>query len=224
MTRSSINKTSWDDVADWADTLYRVPPSFLNEAIKSQYPRDAFSLGQLASKIWLLTELGESGYYDPDSQWAILGCWIGSLVPLLHRQHPIKRIYGFDTDHNAIQLSEQFNRRYVENSWKYKGVVADVSTMDTSKMEFFTGGELIQFTPNVVINTSSEHMSTEWFDTASVDQLIVMQTNNSEYEEGHINTCNSVEDMKYRYPLSRTMYEGEFQMPTYTRYMQIGYK
>ena len=219
----SLKISDWDKVADWVDG-YKIPPSFLNEAVKSQYPKDAFSLGQLASKVWLLEELAESGYHNPGSQWAILGCWIGALVPLLHRQHQIKRIYGFDTDHGAIQLSEQFNRRYVENDWKFKGVTADVSTMDTSNMEFFTSGELIQFTPDVVINTSSEHMSTEWFDTASVHQLIVMQTNNSEYEDGHINTCNSVEDMKYRYPLSRTIYEGEFVLPTYTRYMQIGYK
>ena len=223
MIHSSISKTSWDEVSDWLDNTGQIPPSYLWEATNPVYPRDAFSLGQLASKAWLIKELKNVGY-NPNNDWVILGCWIGALVPLLHSNYHIKRIYGFDTDHSAVQLSEQFNRRYVENSWKFKGVVADVSTMRTCDMEFFTGGELITTRPGVVINTSSEHMSTEWFDTADIHQLIVMQTNDSEFEAGHINACHSVEDMQYKYPLSNTIYQGEFKMPTYTRYMQIGYK
>jgi len=51
-----------------------------------------------------------------------------------------------------------------------------------------------------------------------------MQTNNSEEFEGHINTCESVEEMQLKYPLSETRYVGELITPAYTRYMQIGYK
>ena len=67
-------------------------------------------------------------------------------------------------------------------------------------------------------------MTNEWFDTVASDQLIIMQTNNSDEYDDHINTCSSVEEMQERYPLSRTLYAGELQIPVYSRFMQIGYK
>jgi hypothetical protein len=67
-------------------------------------------------------------------------------------------------------------------------------------------------------------MSTLWYDSVDSDQLIVMQTNDSEEFEGHINTCNSTGEMQDKYPLSQTFYVGELVTPAYTRYMQIGYK
>jgi hypothetical protein len=91
-------------------------------------------------------------------------------------------------------------------------------------MEFQTGGELIEVTPNVVINTSCEHMDTSWFETASNEQLIVMQTNDSPDFDGHINTCQSIDDMQSKYPLSDIRYVGALKTPVYTRFMQIGYK
>lgn len=216
--------SNWDELGDWVDKQQMlISPSYLSEAKDPKYPRDAFSLGQLASKAWLLNELYPVAPY-PIKDWVILGSWIGAIVPFLHSKFIINRIYGLDFDHTSVQLSEVFNRKYFEDDWKFKGVVSDVSTLDTSKMQFFTAGELIETKPGVVINTSCEHMSTEWFDTADTDQLIVMQTNDSEFEEGHINVCRSVEDMQQKYPLSKTLYAGQFKMPSYTRLMQIGYK
>ena len=91
-------------------------------------------------------------------------------------------------------------------------------------MEFQTGGELIQVTPDIVINTSCEHMDTQWFESATSDQLIIMQTNNSEEFDGHINVCYNVEQMQERYPMSNCLYAGELVTPVYSRFMQIGYK
>ena len=51
-----------------------------------------------------------------------------------------------------------------------------------------TGGELITVkTPDWIINTSCEHMSTLWYDSVDSGQLIIMQTNNLEEFDGHIN-------------------------------------
>ena len=68
----------------------------------------------------------------------------------------------------------------LQDSWKYKGVVHDVDLLDCSEMEFQTSGELINVKPDWIINTSCEHMSTLWYDSVDSDQLIIMQTNNSE--------------------------------------------
>jgi hypothetical protein len=159
-----------------------------------------------------------------NAEVALLGCWIGSIVPFLHRGLTIKRIYGFDIDPNSIALADEFNREHVENDWKFKGVVADMSMVPTNDMQFEVNGQLIEFKPDWVINTSCEHMDTEWFDTADSDQLIIMQTNNSPDFDGHVNTCDSIEEMQARYPLSDTVYVGSITTPAYTRFMQIGYR
>jgi len=219
----------WSEVDAYLDSpecLLTISPAYLSRATLPIYPRDAFSKGQLISKAWLLEKLLRCGQLNPQQQYtvAILGCWIGSIVEPLMQIVNTQRIYGLDLDPAAIELAEQFNQRHVQNSWLFKGVVADVGVLDTGLMQFETGGELIEVTPDIVINTSCEHMDTHWFDTALQSQLIVMQTNDSPHYDGHINVCASVEEMQLRYPMSNLLYAGEMRTPAYTRLMQIGYK
>lgn len=223
----STTLSNWQQVEQWLDSEsgWHIPPSYLERASKPEYPRDAFSLGQLASKAWLLQHADATGMGRKELTVAILGCWIGTLVePLLDCTPRIKRIYGFDVDPEAVELSERFNIRHVQNQWRYKGVVADVNTLDCALMQFQTNGELIEVKPDVIINTSCEHMSTDWFHSVADDQLIIMQTNNSPDFDGHINTCSSRKEMQQRYPLRDILFEGKLELPIYTRYMQIGFK
>tara|TARA_R110000796_G_scaffold59028_4_gene136010 strand:+ start:210 stop:908 length:699 start_codon:yes stop_codon:yes gene_type:complete len=231
MQQESIELASWDAVSDYIDNGFYVPaPSYFEHVIqhRNYYPANAFSKGQLASKSWLLEQLVKANRNTGGAAVtiAILGSWIGTLVqPLIHCTN-VKRVYGFDMDADAIEKSEKLNQMHVQDGWRYKGVVADVSQLDCSAMQFETGGELIEVKPDIIINTSCEHMNTDWFDTVSSDQLIVMQTNNSEDYEGHINTCISLAEVQSKYTLDhrRTHYCGEMITPAYTRYMQIGYK
>ncbi|SVC52283.1 uncharacterized protein METZ01_LOCUS305137 [marine metagenome] len=192
--------------------------------MNSKYPRDAFSKGQLASKSWLLGELYRVSPLQTNTTVALLGCWIGSLVDPLLNALIIERIYGIDIDADSIELAEMLNQKHVSNGWKFKGVVADVNLLETNHMQFETGGELIGVSPDIVINTSCEHMSNEWFETAGSKQLIVMQTNNSKEFDGHINVCYTIEEMSEKYPLSDIYYIGALKTPAYTRFMQIGFK
>ena len=224
---STIKLNSWDEVEHYIDNSYlHIPPSYFERAVMDRrYPRDAFSKGQLASKGWLLEELSNIKDLPEDMTIALLGCWIGAIVePLLISTIPIERIYGLDIDAQSIELAEKFNQKHVANSWKFKGVVADASILDCNHMEFETGGELIKVSPECIINTSCEHMGTEWFESAGSDQLIVMQTNNSPDFEGHINPVADLNEMEALYPLRKSMYSGQLVTPSYTRFMQIGYK
>ncbi|MDA8842163.1 hypothetical protein N9N08_00625 [bacterium] len=224
---STIKLNSWNEVEHYIDNSYlHIPPSYFERAVMDRrYPRDAFSKGQLASKGWLLEELSNIKDLPEDMTIALLGCWIGAIVePLLISTIPIERIYGLDIDAQSIELAEKFNQKHVANSWKFKGVVADASILDCNHMEFETGGELIKVSPECIINTSCEHMGTEWFESAGSDQLIVMQTNNSPDFEGHINPVASLNEMEALYPLRKSMYSGQLVTPSYTRFMQIGYK
>ena len=222
---NKIVLSEWADVRTWTDaTGLCIPPSYLEQVNNRVYPIDAFSIGQMASKAWLLHHLHRVGPKDKGVTIGLFGCWVGALVPFLHNDFDIERVYGFDLDKYSIDLAERFNQKHVENSWKFKGVVADVSMMQTCDMEFETGGELIQCKPDWVINTSCGHMDNSWFETADSKQLIIMQSNNSPEFEGHINTCEDLEDFKTKYPLRKNLFAGELQTPAYTRFMQIGYK
>ena len=223
-----ISLKSWKEVTEYIDNGFWQPaPSYFEHIVQhgNYYPHHAFSKGQLASKSWLLKQLWRCSGYEPSNVTiAILGCWIGSIVDPLHRTLTIERIYGFDMDAESIEKSEKLNQKYVQDNWKYKGVVADVDLLDCSAMEFETGGELITVKPDWIINTSCEHMSTLWYDTVDSDQLIVMQTNNSQEFDGHINPCYTLDEMQEKYPLRETLFIGALETPAYTRYMQIGYK
>lgn len=221
-----ISLKSWKEVTEYIDNGFWQPtPSYFEHIVQhnNYYPNHAFSKGQLASKSWLLEHL----YYNTEKNYqtvAILGSWIGALVEPLHKHFPLERIYGIDSDADAIEKSEKLNQKFVQNDWKYKGVVHDVDMLDCDNMNFETGGELITVKPDWIINTSCEHMSTLWFDSVDKDQLIVMQTNNSDKFDGHINPCYTQKEMQAKYPLSETLYVGALETPAYTRYMQIGYK
>ena len=221
-----IELNSWNEVEEYIDNSFlRIPPSYFERAVMDRrYPRDAFSKGQLASKSWLLGELYKVTPLPSNTTVALLGCWIGSIVEPMLNALTIERIYGIDIDAESIELAEKFNQKHVANSWKFKGVVADASILDCNHMEFETGGELIKVSPECIINTSCEHMGTEWFESAGSDQLIVMQTNNSPDFEGHINPVASLKEMQTVYPLRKSMYSGQLKTPSYTRFMQIGYK
>ena len=230
MTPDKIVLKEWTDVLAYIDSnRYQIPMSTVEYLMQhsSQYPKTAYSKGQLASKSWLLQELTEVLDKEPIDIdiVGIVGSWIGTLVEPLLLDYPfrIERVYGFDMDPAAIELSEKLNDRYVADNWRYKGVVVDVNTLDFSHLQFETSNELINTEVNVIINTSCEHMNRDWYDSIAEDTLIIMQTNNSKHFEGHINVCDSVEDMQTRYPM-RTLYVGELQTPVYTRYMQIGFK
>lgn len=221
----SINLDTWEKVERYIDSsTMRITPSYFERIVQGNYPLEAFSKGQLASKAWMLGELFRTVPLKSGATVAILGAWIGSTVDFLHNGLTIERIYGIDIDPVAIEKSEILNQKHVQNSWAYKGVVADVCALDSSNMEFETGGELITVKPDWIINTSCEHMDTHWFDTADNDQLIIMQTNDSPQYDGHINVCKDENDMWNKYPLSTRMFSGTLITPAYKRFMQIGYK
>lgn len=228
---TEIKFETWQDVENYLATQEIVTPSldYLSKAASGRFPQNAFTVTQLASKTWLmdaLTQIPSLGTDKPTI--AILGSWVGSYVEFIldafKDTHGITRIYGLDKDPYNVRLSDEFNARHVQNSWLYKGVIADIERQNASDMQFEVGGELISVRPDVLINTSCEHMDTQWFDTADEDQLIVMQSTNLLYGAEHINVMSNFQAMSDKYSLRDTLYSGTMKFPSYDRYMQIGYK
>jgi len=229
VTDNYIEFTDWEQVTDWATHNQHTLPSLfvsqIHKLAQGRYPTDAFTIGQLASKIWLTSviydRIGEIGIAN---DIAYLGCWFAPLATFLGTAFNASRVFGFDADPQAIHLADDFNSDYVKDNWRFKGVVSDINIMDWDKPEFVVDGELItDFMPDIIVNTSAEHMSDDWFMTTSPNQLVIMQSNNNTRLDGHINCVDSIDTMKAQYPMSYIIYAGEIITPAYTRYMQIGY-
>ena len=226
---NTLNFDNWDEVKLWAsENQHTLPALTVNQLYKvgqRRFPTDAFTLGQLVSKIWLTSVVFDRmGTMDTYDDVAYLGCWIGSLASWASIAFRAHRVFGFDSDPDSIALAEEYNSDMVEDNWRFKGVIGDVNIIDWSNPEFVVDGELItDFKADLIVNTSAEHMSDDWFMTADKDTLVVMQSNNNPNFEGHINCVDSLETMRAQYPMRATIYSGEMVTPAYTRYMQIGF-
>ena len=220
----------WKMLTDWSlsHEYTLLQPNFnqLHKIGQHRYPPTAFSLGQLASKVWLSSVVYDQiGSVNLKRDIAYLGCWIGTLAPWLNIMFKPDRIFGFDVDPETIEMADDYNNELVQDNWRFKGVVEDATIVDWSNPEFVVDAELItNFVPDVIVNTSSEHMSDNWFMSAHPDTLVIMQTNNYfAWTQEHVNCVDSMETMIKQYPMRKTVYAGEMVTPAYTRYMQIGY-
>lgn len=233
MTKRIPDKLHFDDwkiLTEWClqHEYTLLQPNFnqLYKIGQHRYPPTAFSLGQLASKVWLSSVIyDEIGSVSIKQNIAYLGCWIGTLAPWLNVVFKPNRIFGFDNDPEAISMAEDYNAEMVEDNWRFKGVVEDATIIDWSNPEFVVDGELItDFHPDIIVNTSSEHMGDDWFMSASKDTLVIMQSNNYfAWTQEHINCVDSLDTMIEQYPMRKTVFAGEMKTPAYTRYMLIGY-
>jgi len=224
MSQPLISLNEWDEVARYVDSEFKYPASFVSRAASGDFDKDAFSLGQLASKAWLLKEYAQYSPVRPHTL-ALLASWYGVLAePLLIQTPQLERVWGFDIYPHSVRMSDQFNQHLVVDGWRYKGVVDDILTINWKHPEFVVNGTLIDTKPSVIVNTSCEHMHESWLDSVGTDQLVVLQSNNNRFLDGHINITESLDQLLEKYPLSKILFKGSMKLPLYTRYMLIGYK
>ena len=192
--------------------------------------QDAFSKGQVLSKIWLVKELSKI-QKDFDMVHIHAG-WFGQLrlyFDIAEIVYKNRRI--FDIDKKANEVSDKvFNNMLIEN-YHVKSSIADVNNLSTL---YRTGFEYpITDTKNekteadLIINTSSEHFSENWFlkyrqKPQSTEPIFVIQTNNLHAISEHVNTIHNLDEMNKKYPMSKVYYSGELELQGYSRYMLIG--
>jgi len=172
---------------------------------------DAFWQGQLKSKEWLINALGTqfSGKDDLVSI-EIHGGWVGVLASMLFQSKiPIKRITSLDIDPTCEPIATMMNKGE-EIQGRFQASTGDMCN-------------LISFV-DVVINTSCEHITQEqyeiWLGKRTKDQLLVLQSNNYKIDE-HIRIADSLEEFKEQSHIN-VVWEGELELPLYTRWMIIG--
>jgi hypothetical protein len=204
---------------------------------------DAFSRGQVQSKIWLTNELQKVGtHFDTIYH---LGGWFGQLTWYLNNHITFNKYRNFDIDVEACKVSDYIvNLNHLEN-YKVKSVELGLPLWDDSddernmswitrtgceyKIENYSNGNTFKekTQPDLIINTSAEHMPSIWFDKfvnrpQATDPLYVIQTNNLFDADGHVNCVHSVDHLIKKFNMSRIEYAGELQLKGYKRFMLIG--
>ena len=116
---------------------------------------DAFSHGQIHSKLWLCEELER--YTKVNSRIWILGSWYNLLAFMLHIRKPdyYSSIIGYDIDYHSKEVSDKLcNAWTIYNPISVQNIIANANELDWSNP------------PDIVINCSVEHFSDNtWFDS-----------------------------------------------------------
>ena len=91
---------------------------------------DAFSRGQLSSKLWLINKT-ISLELKLGRTWTLCG-WIGTLGWLMLREQRnlgIDCVRSFDVDPTCANLADSLNRASVKDGWAFKASTLDVNSM-----------------------------------------------------------------------------------------------
>lgn len=176
---------------------------------------DAFSNGQIDSKLWLCRELENLGWSSKLTH--VYGGWYGILGFLLlsRERFQVDRIESFDADPECENIADMINNNWVFKNWKFKAHTADCNSLPKDR-------------PDLIINTSTEHFeSTAWFDTIPNGTRVILQGNDMPHAD-HVVHSETLEAFVKNYPLSETVYSGSlyFEYPawSFSRFMIIGVK
>lgn len=166
---------------------------------------DALSNYQVESKTWLIDELAK---LDKHENALFIGGWLGISSLWLSKTGVINNVTNLDLDEDAIKFSDKLNSA----NFNYKaGIVSDVDEHDLSAYD-------------LVINTSAEHMSDDWFDAVPKGCTVAIQTNDFHEIKEHINTVSDLAELQDKYLMEELYYIGAVDCDRYTRFMIIGKK
>ena len=184
--------------------------------------KDAFSSGQVLSKLWLAEELEKAVISNNLPQPLSILCfggWYGVVNFILRSRSNvnIKKFKSVDLDSVACENADLFNEAWVWQSWQFKAVCDDANTFSYGPLEY-----------NTVINTSIEHIDGhQWFDRIPKNTLVALQSNNMTHDD-HCHNHSSLDDFRREFDISHVLFSGEklFEYPSWSfkRFMIIGIK
>lgn len=205
---------------------------------------DAFSRGQVKSKVWMVNELAK--IKNNFEMIHVHAGWFGQ-SRLYFDKAGIKydKLRILECDTSAAKVSDTiFNLDCIENYRVKSGNVRlplNTDSEDLQNMSWVnrTGVEYEvknyskdtsfqeKTVPDLIVNTSAEHMSSIWYHKfinrpMETDPLFVIQTNNLFDVPEHHLCVHSLDHMKKKFPMSRIEYAGEKELYGYKRFMMIG--
>lgn len=179
---------------------------------------EAWSSGQVLSKIWLAQELEPIARANAaPARIVLLGGWYGLTNFILRCRSNIiiDSVVSVDLDANATAIAEKINETWLWQNHKFKSLTLDANNFDYKNI-------------NVVINTSVEHIESDrWFKNIPEGCLVALQSNNMKHND-HCHNHKSLEDLKKEFPFTQTLYSGiklfKYETWEFYRFMTIGIK
>ena len=173
---------------------------------------DAFSHGQIKSKIWLAEKLEPHIGKDV----VVLGSWYNLTAFMLKCRGSNSNFIGIDIDSEVVPIADK-----ICNTWIIEGSVRNM----------LGDAKNIDVNYDTVINCSSEHMTTEWFDNVKQGTLVCIQSSNI-VDPNHpwyiVTESPDINSFKQKYNLSSTLFIDTLRIQYsdwgYDRYMLIGIK
>jgi hypothetical protein len=220
------------------DKIFRGVNSYIKAGLDRTVILDAFSRSQIRSKIWLIEQLESVRQTLPDPVYknvAVFAGWFGQLKSIYDKALTYRKMRIIEIDSQACEISDYvFNLSELENH-KVKAVHADINDLtlhrngyEWSVSNFREGTSYEEkFLPDLIINTSAEHMTEDWFfqlkhkDLES-QPIVAIQSNNLFDIPEHVNCVHSQDHMLKKFPMSEVLYAGELQLKGYKRVMIIG--
>jgi hypothetical protein len=182
---------------------------------------DAFSAGQIESKIWAAEQL-ESIVNDLNIgplRMYVLGGWYSLLHFILSVRKNIDIEYcrSVDLDPIVSYNANKINNAWELQDWKFRAYPFDANNVNYAQEKI-----------NCVINTSTEHFdNNSWFENISKDTLVLLQGNDLVIDD-HVSRPESLEHFINKYPVKNLKFSGtmnfQFKNMSYNRHMIIGIK
>lgn len=178
---------------------------------------DALWYGQLASKGWLVNNLKQLVTPNSSPSIYIFGGWIGILANMILQCPEInaRKIRSIDLDPWCEPIADKVNKWHEMNDWRFKAVTADMSTYEYQS----------DIWPDIVINTSSEHVTQEvyqqWYDNIPTGTLVIVQGNDYFSCDEHIRCSKDLDEFKRQNLVKEDYYSGEIETNVYRRFMSI---
>jgi hypothetical protein len=177
--------------------------------------KDAFSSGQITSKIWLCEELERTGWHS--NLTYIYGGWYGITAFLLlsRGKFNVDKIRSLDIDTNCQPIADMINENWVWQDWKFKAFTQDCNEYEGQNSD-------------LIINTSTEHFdNANWWKNLPPGMRVVLQGNNMKHDQ-HVGVTDTLQDFIDKFPLREINFKGEkeFVYPdwSFKRFMLIGKK
>ena len=193
-------------------------PFTKKKTLKISLDYNAYSSGQIESKLWLCRNVEKLfSNHEPQVVW-ILGAWVGLLSFLLlsRERLNIRNIYSYDQDPYCEKIAYLLNE-----NWVWKSSIFKAKTIDCNQLNYSPPVD----EPDLIINTSVEHFySRQWYFNIPKGKKVVLQSCDMKHKD-HVYCIHSEEEFKEKFPSSKLYYSGslKFNYPnwSFTRYMLI---
>jgi len=215
------------------DSLFRAINDYIKKDKDIAIIQDAMSRSQMRSKIWLVDELSKiNSKFD---NVLVLASWFGQLKFIYNNKLKFEKMRLVELDRDACEISDSIFNLYDIENYKVKSINANINNLTLHKNGYAWTVENLKentgyeekFLPDLIINTSAEHMTEEWFNQIRFKEMesnpiVAIQSNNLFDIPEHINCVHSVDHMKKKFPMKEILFEGELQLKGYKRVMLIG--